>query len=141
MAGLTHSIGSFTFLSLEGQVGMRNKRLEVLSLPYANGESLRSTGTHSDIFRLQSCVDRGTYTIGLNLLDSYAAYIGGGPKAFVWRSVDYGTLTTPLDVEVLGVSMSRIVVANGVVGGLSVSAGANGVMVYADWELRLVPAV
>jgi hypothetical protein len=136
MAGLTHSIGSHTFLSLEGSPGVYRTKVELLSLPYKDGESQRSMGRHNEPFTLQSCVDLSSYTAARNKLDDYALLIGAGVQTLVWRSVNFTSgLTTAMEVFVLDVQQDRIVVANNVVGGLNVSTGSNGVMLYANWTL------
>jgi hypothetical protein len=140
MAGFTFSIGSYTFLSLSGEIQPYRQELDVMNLPYRDGDCLRRRGQHGRPFTLQSCVDLSSETAALDKFEEYRAYIGAGVQTLTYRSVDMSSaLTNDYKVHVLDVASCRIVKAKNMVGGLNVSDGSAGVMLYADWTMLLVP--
>lgn len=136
MAGLTFTIGTHSFLSLDGEPGLLKTVVEVMTLPYYDGEAVRSMGIHSEPFTMTSCVDLADYVAAENKLYEYAALIGQSPVQFEWRSVSFSALAL---VQVLDVRASKKIPAGSLVGGLNLSNGSDGCMLYADWLLRLVP--
>lgn len=140
MAGLTQSIGSHSFLSLEGDLQMWRNELEAMVLPYRNGEALRSKGYRSKPFVLRSCVDLASETAAYNKAIDYCGLIGAGVQTLTWRSVDLSSEpSVDYKINVIDLTNVRVVKAHNIVGGLNVSTGSNGVMLYCDWAVLMVP--
>lgn len=142
MAGFTFSIGSHTFLSLEGNLGLYQDQIEILNLAYKDGSALRSMGQRSEPFVLTSCVDLENEVLAYEKADAYKLLVSAGNQVLVWRSVNLSTaasLTNKWKVNVIKVSSPRVIKAYNIVGGLNRTAGQNGVMLYCDWTLQLVP--
>lgn len=140
MARHTFSIGDFDFLSLSGLPGVYAKKMEVLSLPYEDGESTRELGKHSDPFVLRSLADTSSEAAAIALVNAYCGYIGAGTRELVYRSTNFHEdPITELYVDVLDVQRGPIVPAHKMVGGLVLATGASGVVFSADWTLRMVP--
>lgn len=141
MARFNFSIGAFSFLSLEGVPGVYAKQLELLALPYKDGESTRELGLHSEPFVLRSLADVASEAAAVATVNGYVGYIGNGTRALIYRSVTFtNDSVTPLYVDVLDVRRGPIVPAHKMVGGLVLATGASGVVFQADWTLRVVPA-
>lgn len=140
MARHTFSIGDFDFLSLEGVPGTYGKKMEILSLPYEDGESTRELGKHSEPFVLRSMADTSSEAAAIALVNAYAGYVGAGTRELVYRSSPFHTdPITELYVDILDVQRGPIVPAHKMVGGLVLATGASGVVFFANWTLRMVP--
>ncbi len=85
-------IGTFDFVSLQGQVGQITEDLELITRPGVYGVGFWKTGQRGKPFELTSSVDTVDFASARTTYLEYLALIGADPVDLHWNVLDISTL-------------------------------------------------
>lgn len=125
---VTHWIGPFPFVTLEGEVAVPKRRVDVLTRQGVDGVGVFVHGRVGQPFVLRSFADCADLGAARFLADNYPALIGAGVVILVWNAMVY-------PVHVLAVDEVAVRALGGGVGFLVADPAA---AVSCDWTLVTV---
>lgn len=131
---MTCSIGTFTFLALDGHPVPPRDECVVLTRPGVEGAAVWRSGARGTRFTLRSFVDAKDLEAARGLYAGYLAAIGGDPLELTWydlKSTDEGYKVVVLDCR-----PAEIKAIIGGVGGLNPPSEG---WCECDWDLIAVP--
>lgn len=131
MPALTNSIGTETFLDLQGNLKPRSEDLQVLARPGVNDVRIRTAGVRGQPVRVRSIKYVASHTAAASKLDDYIALKDGAEYAVTQNSVSMGYYKV-LDVS----QVSERAILNAVGG----EAGSEQSEQICEWTLIHVPA-
>jgi hypothetical protein len=134
---MTNSIGTFTFLKLDGNPEPLKEECIVLSRPGVEGVAVWKTGRRGVKLTLRSSVDAADLDAARALVPAYQALIGADAVELVWCDIELADVES-FQVIVLDVRPVEVKAIIGGVGGLNSPSGG---WCVCDWDVVAVPIV
>ncbi len=117
----TQTIGSYSFVSMAGQVGAFSSAIQDLSRPGVDGHAFRDIGKRGDRFMIQTISTVSSIADAISLVDSYNKLIG------TFQPVEHGYI-----------SILQVIIHNVKCNIMEISAATNShsYMVSTMWEMQ-----
>lgn len=85
-----NSIGSYTFIDLQGIIDPRSEQLELLNRPGYDGTIARKTGSRGEPFMVQTVTYCTDFSVAKDAVLLYKSLIGEDPQTVIRYTVNHG---------------------------------------------------